>query len=300
MYKNPTDIIDSIHSDELVYSKHDKKCAPGITFENGSCYSLNVLVEMANEYNKNNSSDIIQLFPNFETLNRSKYKQYLVKQFKKRLSDVCDSQKCWTTHIFIKKMNKLQTEELQKNIFRPSGPQGNFEWLNTININDVMKQYETKYSDFSWIGAVPIDFDDLAQLKIKSLDFDELCRNNKTKIGIIFNLDESWKSGSHWVASFANLKEGQVYFFDSYGTPPEHRIRTYMRRVSIYCKDILKTNIDANHNKIRHQYGGSECGVYSINFILRLLRGDSFKDICASKIPDKKINKCRKVYFNRI
>jgi hypothetical protein len=300
MYKNPAEIINSIHSDELVYSKHDKNCAPGITFENGSCYSLNVLVKMAEEYNKNNSSDIIQLFPNFETLNRSKYKQYLVKEFKKRLSDVCDSQKCWATHIFIKNMNKIQTEELQKNIFRPSGPQGKFEWLNTININDVMKQYEKKYSDFLWLGAVPIDFDDLTQLKIKSLDFDVLYRNNKTKIGIIFNLDESWKSGSHWVASYANLKEGQVYYFDSYGIPPEHRIRTYMRRVANYYKDNLKINIDANHNKIRHQYGGSECGVYSINFILRLLRGDSFKDICASKIPDKKINKCRKVYFHQI
>ena len=52
------------------------------------------------------------------------------------------------------------------------------------------------------------------------------------------------------------------------------------------------------YNKQKHQRGGSECGVYSMNFILRLLRGDTFDKISSKEIKDNKMNKCRKVYFN--
>src|SRR5690606_33822133 len=150
--------IDSVKSEGLVYNEEDKKCAPGTKFESGSCISLNDLVEMANAYNKENSSDAIKLFPSFETINRSKYKKYLVREFKNRLSGTCESQKCWSEQIFTENIKKMQAEELKNNTFRPSGPQGKFEWLNTININESMKQYEEKYADFKWLGAVPIDF----------------------------------------------------------------------------------------------------------------------------------------------
>jgi hypothetical protein len=38
--------------------------------------------------------------------------------------------------------------------------------------------------------------------------------------------------------------------------------------------------------------------MYSISFILRMLRGDSFEKICESKIHDDVVQKCRKVYFS--
>ena len=42
--------------------------------------------------------------------------------------------------------NHTQTQ-LTKYTFRPDGPNGKFEWLNTYNINDVMKQYEDNKED---------------------------------------------------------------------------------------------------------------------------------------------------------
>jgi Ulp1 family protease len=54
---------------------------------------------------------------------------------------------------------------------------------------------------------------------------------------------------------------------------------------------------DIQHNKIRHQQKGSECGVYSINFILRLLKGETFDEITNNITLDEEVNKCRKVYF---
>lgn len=275
----------------------DKKCAPGKIFENGSCISLNILVEMAKAYNLENQNNQIVLYPSFETLNRGKYKKYLLREFKKRLT-MCTSQHCWTKQSFVKNMQKMYREDLQKKTFRPEGPQGKFEWLNTLNINDVVFQYESKYKDFKFLGAVPMDFNELPRLGISNLNLSDLYKNGKIKLGIIFNLDESYKSGSHWVAAFANIKEGKIYYFDSYGMRPEPRVRRFMRRLANFCKNDLKLNdVVATHNKIRHQYGGSECGIYSINFILRLLRGDTFEHICKSKISDNVVNQCRKIYF---
>lgn len=282
----------------------NEKCAPGQIFEDGSCISLNILINMAEAHNaemadRKLSDKTIKLYPSLETLNRSKYKRYLLSQFEK-LYEGCDDQICWTKQDFVKRMGQLQQEELTKFTFRPKGPKGKFEWLNTLNINDVMRQYEDKYPEFKYLGTVPMDFDDIPSLGIKDLDYKKLIAEGKTKLGIIFNLDESWKSGSHWVAGYADLKNGQVYYFDSYGIQPEPRVRKFMRRVARFCEEELKIKPVADHNKIRHQYEGSECGVYSINFILRMLRGDSFESICKSKVPDKKINQCRIVYFNKV
>ena len=59
-------------------------------------------------------------------------------------------------------------------------------------------------------------------------------------------------------------------------------------------------DIDIRHNPTPHQRGNSECGVYSINFILSLLNGDTFEDICNSKTPDKEVNKLRTVLFRNV
>jgi hypothetical protein len=95
------------------------------------------------------------------------------------------------------------------------------------------------------------------------------------------------------------MKRGDVVYFDSYGIAPDKRVRKLMRK---FATDIQKVNpnvkIRSDHNRLRHQYENSECGVYSMNFIIRMLRGDGFDNICKSKISDSDINKCRKQYFS--
>lgn len=292
----------------------DKRCAPSKSFQDGSCIPLNIMIEMAKAYNKIYKDDKIKLVSTLETLNPGKYKKYLVKEFADRLNNVCDNQRCWVKQKFVKIMDDKMREELEKDTYRPKGPQGKFTWLNTFNINQVMGQYENKYKDFKFLGAVPIDFDDLPSLGIKDLNFDKLINQNKKKIGMIFNLDEHYKDGSHWVSLFADLSKGQVYFSDSYGIEPEPRIRKFMRRVARYIRDRGENvdgkdgggsgdsggsgkKLDVQHNKHRHQHGNNACGVYSINFILRLLQGETFDKITKNKVSDSEVNKCRLVYF---
>ena len=57
---------------------------------------------------------------------------------------------------------------------------------------------------------------------------------------------------------------------------------------------------DIRYNKIRHQFKNSECGVYSMNFIIRLLNGQTFTAITQNIIKDDTMNECRKVYFNNV
>ena len=292
------DIIESIRTSEISVDEYDTRCAPAGKLSNGSCIPLNLLVGMADAYNKSGEGNI-KLYKNYETLNPTRYKKYLVKEFKKKLSPSCKTQACWTKQEFINNMQQSAREDLIKNTFRPEGPEGKFEWLNTININDVMKQYEKEFNDFTFFGAVPIDFDDLPILGIRDINYKNLLDQKKTKLGFIFNLDRHDEDGSHWVALFADLSERLIYFFDSYGLPPKEEIRSLMRRIYRFCEMSTgnKKKIISDHNKIRHQFDNSECGVYSINFIERMLKGDKFDKICQDKTPDDVINKFRNTYF---
>lgn len=51
-------------------------------------------------------------------------------------------------------------------------------------------------------------------------------------------------------------------------------------------------------NRSPHQNGSSECGVYSLNTIIRLLEGESFEEIIRMKLTDSQVQKCRKTYFS--
>ena len=100
-----------------------------------------------------------------------------------------------------------------------------------------------------------MDFDELPVLGIKDYDYSKLIKNGKSKIGIVFNLENHNQSGSHWVSMFSDLKKGQVYYFDSYGTRPEQRVRTLLDRIKNFCETGLGIkSVIVDHNRIRHQF----------------------------------------------
>lgn len=122
---------------------------------------------------------------------------------------------------------------------------------------------------------------------------------------------------------FSDLKNDKIYFFDSSGDGPKDEITELVKRIALWCYKRNKLNINKNNdikmdteskfmrglnnkyekvldirfNDKRHQFKNSECGVYSINFILRLLKGESFDEICNNVTRDEKMNECRKTYF---
>jgi hypothetical protein len=293
------------HKKDISKHKSNKICAPHIKFDGISCISLNILIKMANKYNES-YKDKITLSPNLEILNPQKYKTYLTKELQTRVTKItegrCEKHNCWDDTQFISELETQTKREYTLYTFKPKSPNGQFEWLSTIDINKVMNQYEKKYPEFKFMGAVPMDFKEIG-LPVGKMNYEKMMNDGKTKIGIIFNLDNHDQGGSHWVALYTDLKKQQIYFSDSVGIKPHKNVRSLMRSIANFMKGQYnsKTNeLDIQCNETKHQQKDTECGVYSINFIIRLLNGKSFEEITTNIMRDDNMNKCRNEYFTQI
>jgi hypothetical protein len=266
-----------------------EKCAFNVNSDGISCYSLESLQKIANAYNKKYNDNI----------NISNDKNELKRILKNKLKSICNDEKCWKDLDFIKNLND---ENINKYTFKPDAPQGKYAWLSTIDIDDVMNQISKAHPKFKFLGAVPMDFDSIPFLGIRDLDFETLHhQEKKSKLGIVFNTDPSYKSGEHWISSYMDLDKKQIYFFDSVGTKPNKEVRNFLARGAKYMMKYHNcplSDIDVMYNYLQHQKGNSECGVYSINFLKRMVNGESFNDIINNQLSDDKVNKCREVYFS--
>lgn len=188
-------------------------------------------------------------------------------------------------------------------------------WLNSDDISNVMKQYEIAYKHFRFMGVVPIDFSAPSPYQTipsvgstaTSTTTEKKCMNQQfctvnlkeeraaghTLLGAIFNLDPHYLSGSHWVGLAIDLKQNYVYYFDSYGLPPPQQIAHYMRYLT-----IQEPKLELQSNGRRFQYSNTECGMYSMYFLIRMIQGESFKKFCKTSISDKWMLKFRKVLFD--
>lgn len=173
-------------------------------------------------------------------------------------------------------------------LVRPIGPAKDTQWLSNFDIMNAMSKYEKDNPDFQFFGAVPLDCESYGFCPLKSVDF-----NQAHKIGIIYNLDRYGQKGSHWVALYADVDKCEIYFSDSAGKPPRPNIQSFIDRFIAHCgnKAVYKYNTKA------YQKDDTECGVYSINFIVRLLNGDKYEDIIKTAPTFEQINSCRNVYF---
>ena len=268
-------------------------CAPGVKDPRSSCYSKEHLLIMIKEYNKN--------FPKNKISIKGKSKITLLKEYKKRMANRCNNEWCWLDQNF---MNKSKAKKIAKEAFRPKMPEhwkkDKHAWLATDDINSVMEQYEDEYKDFLFLGAVPIDCPTLSFCQLYKFNINKLYQNGIKRVGMVFNLDFHYQNGSHWVAVFIDLdKYYDVTYYDSYGDPPPKLIQHFMENVIEKCDKIpaLKNKVKIDYNRKRHQYGYSECGIYSQNYIIERLKGKSIKQATQKKIPDKLMNEMRKYLY---
>jgi hypothetical protein len=229
------------------------------------------------------------------------------KKISEMLGDVCNKESCWIKQ-------KAEFGRIESDVadsFAPESPEewkkNPNEWLSSIEIMNVMKQYEKAYKCFDFIGPSPIDFD--TKKLYGECVWDELCnfsvanqlKNGKTKIGIIFNTDPHNKPGQHWISMFVNIKNNSIFFFDSVGDKAPPEIMKFVERIKdqglqLNPKRVFK--FDSNEG-VEHQYGNTECGVYSLYFIVHMLEDKTTEHYLKTHIlKDEYINKFRHVYFN--
>ena len=224
-----------------------------------------------------------------------------------KMNDVCNKESCWLKQKFVNgKLNK----ELN-NSFAPVSPKEwkkkPNDWLSSIDILEVMKQYEKAYKCFDFIGPSPIDFD--TKKMYGECVWEELCHfnvedeinNGKFKIGVIFNTDPHYKPGSHWISLFINIKKGTIFYFDSAGDKIPKQIMVLVNRIikqGKTLKEPINFVFDQNY-PVEHQYGDTECGIYSLYFIAHMIEDKITSHYLKTHIlKDKYMEKFRKVYFN--
>jgi len=225
---------------------------------------------------------------------------------KSKMENACHTEACWLKQKF---MDNNLDNELMTYTFAPKSPEkwkeNHNTWLNSTDIEKVMKQYEHTYKCFRFIGPTPIDFD--TQLYDDKCVWDELCnfdlakqmRDGITKFGIIFNTDPHTKGGAHWISLFINMKKKFIFFFDSNGTKMPSQIKVFCDRV---IKQAAALYIDLTFDQnapFAHQEGNTECGMYSLYLIVTLLKDThNYTFFKNTKISDEAMEKMRDKYFN--
>jgi len=229
-------------------------CSPNNTNNKFSCFSNESLMKIAKVYN-NIYSDKITI-PKKQSINKESFWSEIRKKLNKKSS--CKYDYCWLDLPMFKELNiKQLTDSL-----RPKKPKewniDNNTWLSTIDIENVLFQYEIN-SDFKFIGAVPIDFN--KELFVGLCVVNELCNLNIQhmylsgirKLGVVFNLDPHDKPGSHWVALYADFNNGGIYYFDSYGKPPSKEVSKLMEQIRVMGNKLIDDGF-IDFNVMNHEH----------------------------------------------
>lgn len=239
----------------------------------------------------------------------SNNKAKILKMLKSYTANHCENELCVVEKI-LNDNNKY--EKIKDEFYAPSAPSSwkkNInEWLSSLDIESVMRQYEDIYPEFKFLGPSPIDFDSKNSLsslcvwpELCDIDVVQLKGQGITKIGFIFNTDPHYKSGSHWIAMYLDMEKRVIFFFDSNGDDIPVELENLQEKIIDQMKDSNIKIKKMSNEGMRHQNGNTECGMYCLYFIISLLTNKhNFRYFKTKRIKDKDVEKLRKVYFNLI
>ena len=277
--------------------------------EHYTCFQKNELLSIIKAYNKyinkqklcnikNGSSHCIPK-GNIIIVNENSSKKKLWVSIYNALKSLCNYESCWVDLNFIKNIpDKSLKEKIRYFTFKPKFYKNDINrniWLNTTDINKVMKQYEKKYSDFYYLGTMPSNFYKYIPVNYKTCF-------SYINVGIIFNLDTFYKPGSHWTSLYIDNQAHEMFYFDSFGKEPNKHIYKFISLYNAAFKKSSKTSSNNNPYKFKlyintkqHQKGNSECGVYSIYFLIHKLK-NTFSD--NKRITDDHMQDFRKCIYD--
>ena len=297
-------------NDKFIHDQMKKEQCSPISIQNekigkktnkNSCLSDSALIRLRDLWNARHPDIIIKTNDPREVWKNLYY----------YMKNTCNKESCWLKQNFANN-DKYLKKELDES-FAPEYPKewkkNPNKWLSSVDILNVMKQYEEAYKCFNFIGPSPIDYD--TYMLYGECVWNELCHFNlqneltagKTKIGVIFNLDPHHKGGSHWVSLFINIRKGTIFYFDSAGEKIPQQIEKFVKTVMVQGRNLSESKpinfvFDQNY-PVEHQYGNTECGVYSLFFIVHMLEDKITAYYLKNHIlKDQYMEKFRKIYFN--
>ena len=255
-------------------------CAPTAEETPFSCYSNKELQQLKTVYNNNKTY-------------RRKVKGTSAKAIWMELATLlpCKQESCFAT-----------TLNVRTKAFAPKAPASwkkeAHEWLSSLEFLKLFKQYEEAFPDFKFFGPSAADYD--FKMKNGKCEFDDMCTLDVRKLppqikklGVVFNLDDHTKDGSHWVAMYVSISKKEVYYFDSSGEKIPSEIYRFYKQIKAQDGSY---KFFQNYPVV-HQRGESECGIYSIFFILSMMYREDFSVFTKQRWKDMTMNKLRKKMF---
>jgi len=280
-------------------------CSPLVknkTVDNLTCYTNQNLIKIRVAYNRQ---------PQYKNSPiKTNNPKEILHQLRKKMANKCEKEICW-----LNVLTNDQKRIISDMVFAPKKPiewqKNPNEWLSNYDILNVLIQYEKSNPTFKFIGPSTIDFDTLLNKDASTCVWNDLCHFSLKKyidanikdIGIIFNLDKHTQTGSHWVSMFIDIENSFIFYFDSAINKTPKEIKKFVKKVQEQATKLgLQYEYYENYPN-NHQRTDSECGMYSLYFIITMLNKEKsikskiqlFKE---KKIPDKHMRKLRNVYFN--
>jgi hypothetical protein len=272
-----------------------------------SCYTDDALIKIRDAYNKNHPDKKIT----------SQDHVVIFQELKMKLSH-CEKEDCW-----LKLLPTDQQKYLDAYLFAPDHPtewkKNPDEWLSNFDIFNVLHQYQSRYKYFRVIGPTPIDFDKRLPDEGGRCVWQELCEFSLEKfvkqgvhqMGVVFNLDKHDEPGSHWTSLYVDLKNRFLFYFDSAANKTPKSVLDLVEKIKAQGNQLRRPISFRYYENypVQHQQSNTECGMYSLFFIITMLTGKTEfnKNMTVAqklrlfrnkKIPDKYVFRFRKIYFN--
>jgi hypothetical protein len=231
------------------------------------------------------------------------------------IDECANDDKC----VISKITDENKRKEIEETAFAPKQPSewklNINEWLSDTDILQVISQYVDAHNEFVFLGPSYIDFDykfnagECVENSLCKFSLADYIKRGKTKIGIIFNLDDHTKSGSHWVSLYIDVKGKYMFYFDSAANPMPREVAVLIDRIKKQAKSLkMRFKVHTN-GTFEHQYSNTECGMYSLFFLITMLTNKyedkMFKNIKHKitffkrhRIPDKYVEQLRNEYFD--
>ena len=162
-----------------------------------------------------------------------------------------------------KKRQPKKANKRKRSVARPkqSIQSNSASWSNTVKPKFHEDIPISNHDLIKWCRYLNIPINDV-------LSRDQKVPHNHSLALFIYNLEPSYMSGSHWVATY--VKDNVINYFDSFGMPPFQELVNHSKRKNL---TLLHQN-----NQIQNLYT-TTCGYFCLYFLNEMNKGNSYHDL---------------------